>query len=179
LDRIWKNSERLDLLVRDVLAYSKVAKQEIDLSAVDLDVFLPGLALTLTESAQNGLKLELKRPLPVVLGHEAYLSQIFSNLVGNAIKFARPEVPPRVTVRAEARGEFWKITIEDNGIGIDSEHFSRIFEMFGRVHADKAYEGTGIGLAIVKKAVLRMGGEIGVDSTVGSGSRFWFTLRKT
>ena len=177
LNRIWKNAERLDLLVRDVLAYSKVAKEEVDLTPVDLDVFLPSLALTLTESAQSGLKLELRRPLPVVVAHEAYLSQIFSNLVGNAIKFARPGVPPRVSVWSEGRIDGWKITIEDNGIGINAEHFGRIFEMFGRVHPDNAYEGTGIGLAIVKKAVLRMGGEIGVESTVGSGSRFWFTLR--
>jgi signal transduction histidine kinase len=162
--------------VRDVLAYSKVAKQEIKLEQVDLDVFVPGLIGQMPELQRSDLTVTIRQPLPVVFGHQAYLSQIFTNLVGNSIKFARPDVPPVVEIAAQIEGRLATITVRDNGIGIDPEHFSRIFEIFGRIYPDKKFEGTGIGLAIVKKAVQRMGGSLGVESTLGNGATFWFTL---
>ncbi len=177
LQRISKNAERLELLVRDVLAYSKVAKEEIVLTPIDLEAFLPSLVAQLSDLQRTRAEVHLQHPLPTVMGHEAYLSQIFSNLVGNAIKFTRPEVTPRIEISTERRGEEIMLRVRDNGIGIDPQHFQRIFEIFGRVHPDRMYEGTGIGLSIVKKAVHRMGGSIGIDSTLGDGSCFWFTLK--
>ena len=178
LRRISKNAARLELLVRDVLAYSKVAKADIALTTVDLDAFVPGLVGQLPELQQSELKVTVRHPLPIVHAHEAYLSQIFTNLVGNSIKFVRPGVPPEVEISAvAAEPGFARIEVRDNGIGIEPDHFSRIFEIFGRVYPDKKYEGTGIGLSIVKKAVQRMGGTIGVESTLGAGATFWFTLQ--
>ncbi|MEO5961288.1 MAG: ATP-binding protein [Opitutaceae bacterium] len=178
LTRIRANAERLELLVRDVLAYSKVAKEEIELKPLDLDAFLPALVQQMPESHASGVTISIQPALPRVLAHEAYLSQIFTNLVANAVKFVAPGASPLVEIAAIRREGDVKITVRDNGIGIDAEDFDRIFQIFGRVHADRAFEGTGIGLAIAKKAVQRMGGDIGVESVIGAGSTFWFTLPK-
>jgi signal transduction histidine kinase len=117
--------------------------------------------------------------MPVVKAHEAYLSQIFTNLISNAVKFRRPEERARVEISAREEGDVVKVTVRDHGIGIDPAHFGRIFEIFGRVHPDTRYEGTGIGLAIVKKAVQRMGGEITLQSPSGAGTSFIFTLPRS
>ena len=177
LKRISKNAARLELLVRDVLAYSKVAKEDVRLTRVELRVFVPWLMGQMPELQRPDIKLTIAPHLPDVLGHEAYLSQIFTNLAGNAIKFARPGVPPAIEIGATVDNGVARLTVTDNGIGIDPAHFSRIFEIFGRVYPDKKFEGTGIGLSIVKKAVQRMGGTIGVESALGEGTTFWFTLR--
>ena len=177
LRRISKNAARLELLVRDVLAYSKVAKEDVQLTRVDLDVFVPWLIGQMPEVQRPEVTVTINGPLPAVLAHEAYLSQIFTNLIGNSLKFARPGVPPRIEIASLIDNGLARLTVTDNGIGIDPAHFNRIFEIFGRVYPDKKYEGTGIGLSIVKKAVHRMGGAIGVDSTLGNGTTFWFTLR--
>lgn len=177
LQRISANANRLDLLVRDVLAYSRVAKADIQLAPIDLNPFLAELLPTIPELQREGVTLNVHGPLPTVIGHQAYLSQIFSNLIGNAVKFSAENRPAHVNIRASQDTGHATITVSDNGIGIAPEHFNRIFEIFGRVYADKKYEGTGIGLSIVKKAVQRMGGQISVTSTVGEGSCFSFTLR--
>lgn len=176
LSRISKNAQRLELLVRDVLAYSKVSKADIGLSQVDLSVFLPPLLATITEAQREGVTLRLGSHWPVVRAHEAYLSQVFTNLVGNALKFVAADRPPQIEISAEQKGAEVTISVRDNGIGIDPSHFERIFEIFGRVYPDKSFEGTGIGLAIVKKAVQRMGGTVSVHSELGQGSTFSFTL---
>jgi PAS domain S-box-containing protein len=179
LSRIRKNAERLELLVRDILTYSRIAKEQIDLTPIPLETFLDNLLPQLPTLQPPAAHVHLQRPLPAVLGHEAYLSQIFTNLLGNAVKFVAPGVVPVVHIIAEDQGNSVKIIIQDNGLGIAPEHFNRIFNIFGRVHPDKQFEGTGIGLSIVKKAVQRMRGEIGLESKLGEGSRFWFILPKT
>lgn len=176
LQRISYNACRLELLVRDVLAYSKVSKEEIELKPVDLAKFVDGLLPTLTELQGTGAKFTVKGGLPVVMGHEAYLTQVFSNLIGNAVKFAAPDRTPCIEIRAAVEQNRATISVCDNGIGIAPEHFERIFEIFGRVYSDKKFEGTGIGLSIVRKAVQRMGGQVTVQSTPGQGSCFAFTL---
>ncbi len=113
----------------------------------------------------------------VVQAHEASLAQAVTNLLRNAIKFVAPGVVPRVHVRCENRGEWVRLSVEDNGIGIRSELQSRLFGMFERLHVERNYEGTGIGLAIVRKAIERMGGTVGVESDGTNGSRFWIELR--
>jgi signal transduction histidine kinase len=101
---------------------------------------------------------------------------VLGNLIGNALKFVPPDTDPRVTLRAEDRGAMVRILVEDNGIGIRPEHHERVFRVFERLHGRKAYPGTGIGLAIVKKGIERLGGRVGVESEPGGGSRFWFEL---
>ena len=176
LERINVNAARLELLVRDVLAYSRVAKEHIETKPVDLDRFVRELVSQSTGIEVGQGVVEVRGTLPPVLAHEAYLSQILTNLVGNAFKFIAPGVTPRVEISGEEQDGLVRISVRDNGIGIDPADFERIFQIFGRVHHADSYDGTGIGLAIVKKAVQRMGGELGVHSTVGGGSTFWFTL---
>ena len=178
LSRIRKNAERLELLVRDILTYSRVAKEDIRLTPISLQGFLDNLLPQIPTLQPPLARVRLHGPLPVILAHEAYLSQIFTNLLGNAVKFVAPGTIPTVDISASEEGELIKIILRDNGLGIAPEHFGRIFNIFGRVYPDKQYEGTGIGLSIVKKAVHRMGGSVGVESALGEGSRFWFTVRK-
>jgi signal transduction histidine kinase len=117
-------------------------------------------------------------PLPVVLGHPATLSQVLTNLLGNALKFVPADRTPALRVRAENDNGRIRVWVEDNGMGIAAEHQERIFRVFERLHSGDDYPGTGIGLAIVRKAVERMGGAVGVESTPGQGSRFWVELQR-
>lgn len=178
LQRIDANAARLELLVRDVLAYSRVAKEQIELKPVDLDRFVRELVSQSPGSVRAPAAIEVRGALPPVLAHQAYLSQIFSNLLDNAFKFVAPGRAPRIEISGEETDGMVKISVRDNGIGIERADFARIFQIFGRVHPSDRYEGTGIGLAIVSKAVHRMGGELGVESEVGEGSVFWFTLAR-
>jgi len=115
-------------------------------------------------------------PLPIVMADETQLIQLFQNLVGNAIKYQRPGVPRVHISAAREGGEKWMFSVQDNGMGIDSQYFVRIFGMFQRLHKREEYAGTGIGLAICKKIVERHGGAISVESQIGLGSTFHFTL---
>jgi signal transduction histidine kinase len=116
--------------------------------------------------------------LPLVLANEAALTQIISNLLGNAVKFVAPGVRPRVVVRGEANSGMVRLWFEDNGIGIPERLHARLFRIFSRLQRREDYEGTGIGLAIVRKAAERMNGSVGLESTEGTGSRFWVELQE-
>jgi signal transduction histidine kinase len=129
--------------------------------------------------------LIIEGPLPSVFANNAAMTQVLSNLLTNAVKFVAPGVRPRVRIRAEnveadpafPQGAL-RLWVQDNGIGIPGHAHPRLFEMFSRFEDPSLYEGTGIGLAIVKKAVERMGGKVGVESDPGQGSRFWVQLHK-
>jgi light-regulated signal transduction histidine kinase (bacteriophytochrome) len=114
--------------------------------------------------------------LPTVEGEEPLLTNLFVNLISNSLKFRRPDVPPVVTVSAQRDGDQWRITVRDNGIGIEREFADKVFVIFQRLHARDAYEGTGIGLAIVKKIVEYHGGRIWLDLDVDEGTSINFTL---
>jgi len=175
--RIQRAAARLDQLVQDVLAYSKVSKSDTKLQPVDVGALMDEVLHSYPELAEKAT-ITIKTPLPVVLAHESYLAQCISNILGNAIKFVAPEVRPKIDIGAESQRENARIFFSDNGIGIAPEHRARIFELFGRVHPDNAFPGTGIGLTIVKKAIERMGGSVDLESEPGRGSCFWLTLRR-
>ncbi|KPL15221.1 histidine kinase, partial [candidate division WOR_3 bacterium SM1_77] len=116
--------------------------------------------------------------LPEVMGDHATLVQVLSNLLSNAIKFVQPGVKPGIKIWAEEKNGRVRVWVEDTGIGIAPEYYDRIFRIFERLQGVETYPGTGIGLAIVKKGLERMGGQAGVESTPDRGSKFWVELRK-
>ena len=120
--------------------------------------------------------IKIEKPLPAVLGYRPIVQQVIANLITNAVKFVKPETTPEIRIYAEPRGAAVRLWVEDNGIGINPEHHQRIFKVFERLHGAESYPGTGIGLAIVRKAIERMGGQTGLESTLGRGSRFWIEL---
>ena len=190
INRMGASAERLDQLIQDLLAYSHLGRTEIKLQNVSLAVVL--------EAVLNELKpdLETKQAqifidpsLPIVLAQRNVLKQVIANLLSNAIKFVEPGVLPIVSIKAEkqqvnpveikthpSETQWVRLWIEDNGIGISPQHQKKIFEAFERLHGIESYAGTGIGLAIVKRGVERMGGRFGVKSDLGHGSRFWIEL---
>jgi light-regulated signal transduction histidine kinase (bacteriophytochrome) len=111
-----------------------------------------------------------------VRGDVTQLTQVFQNLIGNSLKY-RTSAPPVIQVSAERAGKFWRFSVRDNGIGIESQYFDRIFLLFQRLHTRAEYPGTGIGLALCKKIVERHGGTISVESVYGQGTAFHFTMR--
>lgn len=176
LDRIINAARQMDRLVQDLLSFSKVGRGEIELEPVDLELLLAELLSQLeNEITRRRAQIHLRRPFPSVQAHRVLLSQVLSNLIGNAIKFVSPDVLPKVEIEAELRDERVRISIKDNGIGIDAQHHSMIFEIFQRLNPER-FPGTGVGLAIVKKAAARMGGTSGVESRPGNGSCFWIDL---
>ncbi|HEY7560384.1 MAG TPA: ATP-binding protein [Candidatus Binatia bacterium] len=176
LDRIFRAANRLDLLVQDVLAYSRVAKGEIELRPVNIERLIDDIIAAHPEFQRPHSRILVEQPLEPVMGHEAYLTQCVSNLLGNAVKFVREGVTPEIRIRGERLDGEVRLWFEDNGIGIDPSHHERIFQIFGQVYPEKKYGGTGIGLAIVRKAAQRMNGRVGVESNIDKGSRFWLTL---
>jgi signal transduction histidine kinase len=176
LQRIVQNGSRMDRLIHDVLTYTRVSRQEVRLQPVSLDRLARDVIEQYPEFAAGRAKIVIEGKLPDVIGHEPSLSQVISNLLSNAVKFVGPGVKPEVRIRAERLAGRVQVWFEDNGIGIKPEYQSRLFGMFERIHPDGAYEGTGIGLAIVRKSMDRMGGKAGVESDGLHGSKFWIRL---
>ncbi len=176
-DRIMASAERLDALIQDVLQYSRVARAPLELKPMDLERIVDQIIGDYPALQEPSATIELQKPLLPVLGHEAFLTQCISNLLSNAVKFVAPGVKPRVRVCTKRLGNEVRLWIEDNGIGIPAESQKQIFGIFQRLHGNNSYPGTGIGLAIVQKAVERMGGRVGVESAVGNGSKFWLQLK--
>jgi signal transduction histidine kinase len=184
LKQIITSAERMDLLITDALNYSRAVRQELPLAPIDVGQILEGMLETYPQFLAHKPRIQVDGPLPVILGNEAGLTQCFSNLIGNALKFVEPDKEPDVRVWAEpvgnqadanAGGPWVRIWVEDQGIGISETMLPRVFHMFAR--GSRKYEGTGIGLALVRKVVQRMGGRVGVQSEQGKGSRFWVELK--
>lgn len=178
LDRITVAARRMDLLIQDLLNYSRLTRAELRLERVPLQSITQQVVRHLERTLQeSGATLDMQENLPAVWGNSAILIQVVSNLIGNALKFIGPNVTPHVGIYTERRGEFVRVWVVDNGIGIEPRHHQSIFEVFHRLHGSEAYPGTGIGLAIVRKGIERLGGAFGLESEVGKGSRFWFELK--
>jgi PAS domain S-box-containing protein len=174
LERIIRSAQRMDRLIQDVLAYGAVSRSHIKPGRVDLNELVAETIDQYPSLQRPAAEVQIKGPLLAVMAHEALLSQCLSNLLGNAVKFVPAGRKPEVRVWTEAHGQCVRINVADNGIGIAPQHHGRIFQIFERLEG--AYEGTGIGLAIVRKAVERMGGTIGLESEPCKGSKFWIEL---
>jgi PAS domain S-box-containing protein len=207
LERIIRAAGCMDALTRDLLNYTKVATQKVELSLVDPNVVLEDV-VTMNEALREPhATVAIVRPLHPVLAHSTLFTQCVSNLLDNAAKFVAPGVKPRIIVRSEliaptdgnsdatpnanaseatlspeartSAGEdgYVRLWVEDNGIGMDALTREKIFGLFERAREVKRYPGTGIGLAILAKAIQRMGGRFGVESEIEAGSRFWIELQ--
>ena len=175
LEKIERAARRMDNLTQDVLAYTRATRCEMEISAVDLDTLFTEVIEQYPALGSSADCIHIRAPLGCAMGHVPSLIQCFSNLLGNAVKFAGPDRPPEIEVRAWRHDRWCRVSVRDNGIGIEPADQARIFGMFERA-GSKQIPGTGIGLAIVKKAVERMGGTVGVISTPGKGAEFWIEL---
>jgi light-regulated signal transduction histidine kinase (bacteriophytochrome) len=168
-------AKRMQALINDLLAYSRVGTKGKPFELISLD--------EVAEKAINNLKIAIEEnhatisvhQLPTIYGDSTQLIQLFQNLIANAIKF-HAERSPEIIIREERYDGVWRVSVADNGIGIDPQYAERIFLIFQRLHTREEYSGTGIGLAICKRIIERHGGRIWVDSTPGKGSTFYFTF---
>jgi signal transduction histidine kinase len=168
-------AQRMQRLINDLLAFSRIGRLTAGFAEVELNRVLTEVKSQL--EPRMGPDAEISwAELPLVEGEEPLLTTLFVNLIGNSLKFARPGVPSVIRVTAEREGEEWRINVRDNGIGIEAEFADKVFVIFQRLHARDAYEGTGIGLAIVKKIVEYHGGRIWLDLEVEEGTSINFTL---
>jgi PAS domain S-box-containing protein len=200
LAQIASSAARMDLLIQDVLNYTRVMRSEALVVPVDLDKLVRGLIATHPNWQPPKADIRIEGTLPRVSGHEGFLAQGVSNILHNAVKFVAPGVIPRVRIRAESgplpsaenpgiagpatvAGEpardqpVVRVWFEDNGIGIARTDRHRVFQMFERINPASQFEGTGIGLTIARKAIQRLGGQIGFTSEPGPGTRFWIDLK--
>ncbi len=171
---------RMNALLDALLQYATIGKSEIEMEIENVDIAeVVGVA-----KANLHVKIEetygniMCGELPTVVSTQSLLVQLFQNLIGNALKFNKPDSRPIILINANDNGDYWLFSVEDNGIGIDKEHADRIFVIFQRLHNRDKYEGTGIGLSICQKIVHQLGGKIWVESEPLKGATFFFTLPK-
>jgi signal transduction histidine kinase len=176
LEKIGRNAERMERLVNDILMFSRVARADLRLHAISLQEFIEGIREENPSMQEPGSEMTIETPHNV-MADEAPLGQVISNLLTNAVKFVAPGAKPVVQVRSEQRDERVRIWVEDSGVGIAPQYRRQLFGMFQRLPSKKEYEGTGIGLAIVRKTVERMGGSVGMEPNEPLGCRFWLELK--
>jgi light-regulated signal transduction histidine kinase (bacteriophytochrome) len=170
-------TDRMNALIGDLLAYSRAGRklEPGEAPRADLQLAWDHAVAGLTAAIEESGATVTSDPLPAVAGEQREMNQVMQNLLANAIKY-RGDRAPVVHAEAERRDGAWAISVQDNGIGIEGHHRDRIFVLFQRLHARDDYEGTGMGLSIVKKIVEARGGSIAVESTPGEGSRFTVVL---
>jgi len=166
---------RMQTLIQDLLAYSRVGRRGLHLKTVDANLAVDEALQNLRTAIEESQAVVSHDRLPCIVADNSQLVQLFQNLIGNAIKFCGPE-PPAVTISARNTADHWIFSVLDNGIGIAPEHAETIFVIFQRLHTHAEYPGNGIGLAICKKIVEQHGGKIWVESELGKGSTFHFIL---
>ena len=174
---IVDGAARMKQLIEDLLTYSRAGTKGTEFRPVEVEKSVRRALGNLKAAIDESGAAVRCDSLPTLPADEVQLAQVFQNLIGNALKF-RSESAPRIHVTAQDCGEVYEIAVRDNGIGIEPQYFERIFMVFQRLHNKGEYPGTGIGLAIVKKVVERHGGQVRVQSKLGEGSAFIFTLRK-
>jgi len=172
-------AKRMQMMIGDLLDYSRVTTRAKPFERVDLNKVIEDLKslelATLVDETRGAIYVP--EPLPPVRGDPSQVYRLLQNLIGNGLKFHQEGIPPKITISARrTKDNMLHIQVQDNGIGIDAKYHEQVFTMFKRLHSRKRYKGTGIGLAICKKIVNRHRGDIGVKSTPGEGSTFWFTL---
>lgn len=175
IDFAVSGAKRMEALINDLLSYSRVSTKAKEPQLADLNTVLSTVTQNLRSSIGATGASITSDTLPSIAVDQWQITQLFQNIIANALKF-RGKDPPKIHVGALKDGGFWHFSIKDNGIGIDPKYFDRIFEVFKRLHSQDQYPGTGIGLASCKKIVERHGGRIWLESVVGAGTTFHFTI---
>lgn len=175
---IFEGTDRMNELVQDLLAYSRLSREQIRLTSVRLtQIVAEAQAQLQSELRDRQAEITVAENLPSVMGHRPILVQMVVNLLSNGMKFVAAGVKPHIRVWTQEQENWVRLWVEDNGIGIEPQYQEQIFGVFERLHGREAYPGTGIGLAIVRKGAERLGGQAGVESAPGKGSRFWVELQ--
>jgi PAS domain S-box-containing protein len=172
---IVDGARRMQQLISDLLNYARVGSRGASLQPTDATAALLDALWSLTLDVEEAGAAVTYDALPMVTADATQLTELFQNLIGNAIKFRGAE-PPQIHIGVQREGNCWRFSVRDNGIGIDPQHFGRIFGIFQRLHTNEAYPGTGIGLAVCQRIVERHGGRIWVESAPSQGATFYFTL---
>jgi signal transduction histidine kinase len=167
---------RMNALIEDILAYARMAREEVVLRPQRLEAAVNRALEDVLAGNLRKFEILIEEPLGTVMAHGPTLQQVIYNLLSNASKFVHPHQSVEIKVISERRSDRIRLAIEDNGIGVAAEHRDQIFAPFSRLHGVESYPGTGIGLAIVRRGVERMGGACGLEPATGGGSRFWIEL---
>jgi PAS domain S-box-containing protein len=176
--RVVTAATRMDALIRDLLEYAKLSHVDLPCNTLDLNTVLQKVIENLSQEIISKSAQISVQSLPQVWGNPTIVDQIFTNILSNALKFVNKDIVPVIEIRAESMEHGPRVFIKDNGIGIAVEHHARIFEMFQRLHEnEKQFSGTGVGLAIVKKGIERIGGRVSLDARVTSGSCFYLDFQ--
>jgi len=175
LNIIRGNTQKMGELIEDILTLSRIGRRGIDLLEIDMEKLAKAVFDEIKATIPEGLQFNIK-PLPPAYGDEGLLRQVFFNLLFNAIKFTRFRENAIIEVGGHAEGPENVYYVKDNGIGFEMQHADKLFEAFQRLHSDKEFEGTGIGLAIVQRIIKRHGGQVWAEGKVNEGATFYFTL---
>ncbi len=179
LNYVLEAGNKMRRLIEDLQAYSRLGHSAVTMSNVPLgEVVEAAWTVLETKAQETGGQLCVAHPLPTVWGNADLLERILTNLLDNALTYHRPGVAPQIEITAKEEEDWVTLSVRDNGLGIDPRFHERIFRLFQRLHTDDAYPGTGVGLAIVRRSVELLGGEVGVTSNLGDGSTFWVRLRR-
>lgn len=172
-------AKRMRQIILDLLEFSRVGRNTGEMERIDLGELLQKVQLLFGKRIEKKHAVLHIGSMPVIYSYETPLQQVFQNLIGNALKYSRDNIPVKINVEVKETAEHWQFSVADNGIGIAAAYFDKIFIIFQRLHNKNEFSGTGIGLAITKKIVENLGGEIWVESTINRGSTFFFTIKKT
>ena len=177
IDFAVDGAKRMNILIDDMLTYSRIENSKGSFNDVDLNEILSIVKSNLhTIIQESGAKITIGGQLPIVMADHSEMIQLFQNIIDNSIKYKNGRTP-EIQISTKKHGEFWQVTIADNGIGIAKEYYERIFVIFQRLHTREEFDGTGIGLTICKRIIEKHGGKIWLDSTLGKGTTFYFTLK--
>jgi light-regulated signal transduction histidine kinase (bacteriophytochrome) len=171
-------AKRMRQIILDLLAFSRIGKNENTLEDINLNYLMAEIALLFGKQIKEKKAKINYENLPTLRSYSAPINQIFQNLISNSLKYSKINLPPVIQISSLETATAWKFVVQDNGIGIEAAYFDKIFVIFQRLHNKGEYSGTGIGLAITKKIIENLGGQIWVASEVGVGTAFHFTIPK-
>ena len=170
-----EGAKRMQNLIQDLLAYSRVTTKGNEFKDIKMEEALEQALVNLKMSIEENNANITHDPLPIITADYSQMIQLLQNLIGNSIKYRSDKIP-EIHISAQEKDNDWIYSVEDNGIGIDSKYSDQVFQIFKRLHTNEEYKGTGIGLAITKRIIERHSGRIWVESELGKGSKFYFTI---